>query len=631
MYVKYVLGGLLAVLVVMATGFAVTPAIDQRVSPVSFDETLTLGLTGVDVNQARDEGYSIPRAEVFFSQYQYVIGYYGVGQAADHLSSPGTNQQFGRPLTVFVTDYTGAQPAVTSDGYLVAENEIDVGWVSARNAHFVVDSRARTPGGPAVVPFASQSAAQSFAQEYDGTVVGWTQLLNRIGQRSTGAEQQLDRIVTNRTAWADEQVRDTAPLEDRPVSVVVGEDAATLAAAIDEAPPNTTVKLPPGTYEGNLTVRKPVTITGVGNETHVEGPGTGTVIHIRSPRAAVTDMRISSIGPNGSRSIADVGDDEWDARVRVAYGSGDSAIRFDNATGSLVSNVHVDTSASGIIMRNSAGTVVRDVTVRGSDEWADGFMGILAMYDPVVIQNNTVHGGRDAVYTHRAEGIVVRDNRMVDMRYGVHEMYTSGALVANNTMRQMNAGVIVMTRPQGNVLMGNDVRRSDIGLSVGGTSSFAVDNVVVDNDIGISIGATRSLAKGNVVVRNGLGIRADTLMPSNEVIENDIVDNEVQVGAVRGPVRIWTDERGNYWGPLPGRDQDGDGTLDSAYHPTGDVEGALLDADGILTLRESPAVGMLRSVQDAVPGLRESGIVDNAPLVEPENPQTLARLNATHP
>lgn len=40
---------------------------------------------------------------------------------------------------------------------------------------------------------------------------------------------------------------------------------------------------------------------------------------------------------------------------------------------------------------------------------------------------------------------------------------------------------------------------------------------------------------------------------------------------------------------------------------------------------------MLRSVQDAVPGLRESGIVDNAPLVEPENPQTLARLNATHP
>src|SRR6056297_2004668 len=130
MYVKYVLGGLLAVLVVMATGFAVTPTLDQRVSPVSFDETLTLGLTGVDVQEAQDEGYSIPQAEVFYSQYQYVIGYYGVGQAADHLSERGTNQQFGRPLAVFVTDYTNADPTLTSDGYLVAQNELDVGWVS---------------------------------------------------------------------------------------------------------------------------------------------------------------------------------------------------------------------------------------------------------------------------------------------------------------------------------------------------------------------------------------------------------------------------------------------------------------------------------------------------------------------
>jgi nitrous oxidase accessory protein NosD len=208
-------------------------------------------------------------------------------------------------------------------------------------------------------------------------------------------------------------------------------------------------------------------------------------------------------------------------------------------------------------------------------------------------------------------------------------MYTSRALVANNTVRETQTGIIVMTRPRGNVLMDNDLRANEQGISVSGSASFVTGNVVADNGVGVSIGATRSLVSGNVVVRNGLGVRADTLMPSTEVVRNDILANDQQVDAGRGPIRIWTRDRGNYWGPLPGRDRDGDGALDTAYYPTDDIDGQLLRADGALTLRESPAVATYRSVQNAVPGLRESGIVDRAPLARPVHPERLAELNGS--
>ena len=631
MRVTYVLLAVFAVVAVAATGFAVDTGVDRRATAVPFDETLTLGLAGVDVREAEAAGYEVPRAEVFYSQFQYVVGYYGVEAAASHVGQPATTGQFGRPLAILVTDYANADPRLTPDGYVRLDNEIGRQWVRASAAWFVVDSPARTPGGPAVLPFSDRAAAGDFAGEYGGDVVGWQELRSRTGTDASDPAATREQLVANRTAWADQRVAATAALLDRPTSVVVGEDAPTLAAAIERAPPNTTVRVPAGTYTANLTVAKPVTIRGSGRATHVEGPGTGTVLGVRHPRVALADLRLSGVGPNGSRSVADVESDEWDARVRVAYGSGDTAVRFDNATGSLVDGVTIDTRATGVLSRYSRGVVVRDSVVRGSGEPTDGFMGTLAMYEPVVVQNTTFRGGRDGVYTHRAPGIVIRDNRMVGMRYGVHEMYTSRALVANNTVRDAQTGIIVMSRPRGNVLLGNDLRANEQAISISGSASFVTGNVVADNGIGVSVGATRSLVSENVVVRNGLGVRADTLMPSTEVVRNDIVANEQQVSAGRGPVRVWTRDRGNYWGSLPGRDRDGDGALDTAYYPTDDIDGQLLRANGALTLRESPAVATYRSVQNAVPGLRESGIVDRAPLARPVHPNRLAELNVSDP
>lgn len=46
---------------------------------------------------------------------------------------------------------------------LYLESERRPGWVAAADAHFVVDSRARTPSGPAVVPFGDRALVLALA------------------------------------------------------------------------------------------------------------------------------------------------------------------------------------------------------------------------------------------------------------------------------------------------------------------------------------------------------------------------------------------------------------------------------------------------------------------------------------
>lgn len=619
MRVTLVLAALAVVIGGASLAFAIDPGASASARPVSFSDTLATGMTGVDVQQARAAGSEIPRVEVFYSQYEYVVGYYGVASAVDATAREATTRQFGRPVAIYVSDYSGAGPRLTDDNSLTVASDPAVGWVRASEATFVVDSEARTPGGPAIVPFSDAADARNFVERYGGAVRDWEELTPREDEpRATWLREE----ASDRRAWADRTVRDRQPLLDRPVSVTVGEDVPTLAAAIDAAPPNTTVQLPPGTYDGNVTVETSVTIRGAGERTEIVGDN-GTVIRVSAPDVGLDDLSITGVGESNTGDPADAAEaaGDWDEGVRTTYGYGDAAVVFDGANRSVLSRVHVETPASGAIVRDSDGVVVENVSVDGTADWQDGFMGVLAMDSRVVVQDSTFTGGRDAVYTHHADGLVVRDNRMTGMRFGVHEMYTSGTLVTNNTVRDTDIGVVVMTRPRSNVLLDNRVSASDVGVSVGGSTSLVANNTLVANRYGMDLGAQRSTFADNVLLGNAVGLRTGTIVPTNRVTGNDVVDNDRYVSTGRGPVRVWT---GNYWGTVPGRDADADGRIDRAFRPTGPVDSAVGRSTGAATLATSPAVTILRRFEAAVPGLRSANVIDDEPRLEPVQPEKIA-------
>ncbi|SFF96934.1 Nitrous oxidase accessory protein NosD, contains tandem CASH domains [Halopelagius inordinatus] len=625
---------LVGVLAVLSLSFVLTPASGERLQPAAFDDTVTVGGTGIDIRRSEEEGFVVPKAQVYFSNYRYVVGYYGVSAAASELSDSSTTRQFGTPLAVFVSDFSRVEPSLTAEGFVVPEQNRAVGWVTAEDAHFVVGSEARVPSGPVVLGFSDREDADRFAAAHGGRVVDWE------GVQRTAADPLDERLEAFRNdeaardRFANRTVAAAEPLFDRPRSVVVGDDAPTVAAAVADAPPDTTVYLPPGTYRTDgLVVNRSITLAGAGEETVLRGDGNGSVVHAKADRVGVANLRIDGVGTVGSRGPdrRDVTTD-WDTSVQLAYGYGDAGIVLDGSNGSAVSGARIETNASGILVRGSDRTVVEGVTVDGAPTPEEGFMGAILIDGRSVVENSTFRGGRDGVYTHRADGSVVRRNRMVGGRYGVHEMYTSNTLVADNTVRDAQSGVIVMTRPVGNIVVGNDVRDSTYGVVPAGGESLYADNVVVNNGYGLQVAGDRNAFVGNVVVGNRVGVRGNEILPTNWAIRNDVVDNDRRVEVTLGPTRTWTHGGvGNHWGELPLTDADSDGVYDRTYRPSGAVDGRLGETPGATTLARSPAATTLRGVQDVVSGLRQSGVVDSAPRTSPFRPAAVerARANAT--
>jgi nitrous oxidase accessory protein NosD len=356
------------------------------------------------------------------------------------------------------------------------------------------------------------------------------------------------------------------------------------------------------------------------------GDGNGTVLEFHADRSAVTDLRVAGVGDSTSGNLSRAGN--WEETIRLAYAVADAGVRFVGANDSLVADVGVRTPANGVVFVDSDGGVVRDSRIVGETPSRAGFMSALAFRSRIVVQESQFHGGRDAVYTHRSHGLVVRDNRIRTVRFGVHEMYTSRSLVRNNTVRDADIGLVVMTRPTGNALVDNTVAGGVTGLSTAGSRSYVADNLVFDTKYGVHTATTDTRYTGNLLAGNRYGLRAGSLLPSDRVSGNDFVDNRRHIKARSlGSLQVWTvAERGNYWTGAPGLDRDGDGTLDRSFRPTGPVDGLAYRVDGGPALARAPAVALLRGTRTAVPGFQRAGVLDTAPLAAPAGSDPTARL-----
>lgn len=602
--------------------------------PVSFDRTVSVGLSLEDerwLESERDD-IDLPRVQVFYSEYEYVIGYYGVEEFLTTQGQQRYERLFGYPLAVYVSAYESGSVDLTADGLPVAEGRYE--WTLAEEAVYVVESDARTPAGRTVIPFEDRDDAEQFSQRNGGTVLNWEELSDRPFETDDAATVQ--RRVADVQREADAGVADALTLSDRPIGATVGEDGETIQDAVEAAPENTTVLVPEGLYQGHVTIEKPVTLAGVGDVSLV-GSGNGTVVSIEANRTAVLDIDVSGVGMDtpgaGPTEGHDHGththdhggndDEEWDATIEDDYARGDAGIAVDNSTGTLIEGVGIDTSASGVMVRDSSETVVRNVTVRGNDDVYEAHMGVVLMRSPAVVEHSSFTAGLDGVYTHRADGSVVRNNTMEDNRMGIHLMHTSDALLANNTITdESSTGIYIMTGPERNAVLGNEIRDSPTGLDIGGTDSYVADNVFVENRVGLRLDSVSTIVDGNVLAGNAVGVDTRSVLATNRVVNNDFVSNTRHVRNV-GPLRIWThDGEGNYWEGAVG--QVAGETLTRPYSPTDDIDAVLHRVDGAPTIAQAPALNALGAFEQTVSGLRSGEVLDEAPRCTPQHRDWLA-------
>jgi|AntRauMinimDraft_4_1070384.scaffolds.fasta_scaffold00141_12 nitrous oxidase accessory protein NosD len=637
---RLALVGLAAVVAVAAFAtagaFLADPA-EATPDPVRYDDTVALGLSA-ETDELMAESATVPRAQVFYSQLQYVVGYNGVESFVNRLNDDRTEAQFGYPLVAYVETFDGTEPDTTDSGlFRTAAGRVPA-WTPADEAVYVVDSDARTPAGGTVVPFETRDAAAAFAADHDGTVVDWATLRSRSFDVDSAAAARA--MAPERWRAADDRIAAAERVADRPVSVVVGEDTPTIAAAVDAAPPNTTVIVPSGTYEETVEVTKPVTIAG--DDVRVRGDGNGSVITVRAPDVALSGLAIDGTGnetrdPDAARAVAstdggggddgtggdDGGDETWDTNIQLGYGHGDAGIRALGAPGLFVDDVAIETNASGVLLRDGSDAVIRDLRVDGADRWQDGFMGVIGIESRATVTDSRFVDGRDGVYLHRADGSVVRNSSFSGNRYGTHLMYTGDALIADNAFRdETYGGITVMTRPANNAIVGNDVRNSGAGIQASGTRTYVGYNTLAGNGLGFSTSSRGSLYEHNVVVDNEEGARATTVIPSSRVVANDFVGNEDHAGAGAGALRVWADgDRGNYW---EGADVGLYTPGERAYRPTSPVDAALHREPAAVAVRESPAAVLLDRLRGTVPGARSGSIIDPSPAAGPHAPDRVA-------
>ncbi|WP_255191533.1 NosD domain-containing protein [Natronobeatus ordinarius] len=610
-----------AVVVLGAVGLFLVDVGSTSPDPVDFDDTISMGLA-FDDEVALEDDVELPRVQVFYSQYQYVTGYYGVERFVEVQREPTHEQRFGYPLAIYVTDYAESDLELTDDGY--PNPAAEPGWVDAADAVYVVGSDARTPSSETVVPFGDRAAAEAFVDDHGGSVLTWEAVLETefdLDDAGTVRER-----VDDHHANADALVDDSRALLERPETVVVGEDADTIQGAIDAAGANETVVVPDGTYEETVTIDRPITLRGEGDVT-IDGGGNGSVVALESPRAAVVGLELTGVGEETGDELAvdhqpdeDADLEAWEDDLEGAYSEGDAGVVTTGAAGALIEDVTIETPANGVLLRHSPDAVVRNVTVYGAENWRDGYMGVVAMHSPGVIEDSTFIDGRDGVYTHRADGIVIRGNHMEGGRMGVHFMYTSDALIANNhASDQDNVGIYVMTGPERIGIVENEVVGNPRGIRPEGSDSYVARNVIVGNQVGLRAEASNTIYEENVIAGNVQGMQARSMLPTNLVVGNDFVDNVDHASSGPfTPLRVWTqDERGNYWDGSIGET---DGVvLERSFSPTHPVDQRLPDVDGTPTLARAPVIDAVSSFEATVPGMRAGDIVDTAPLCEPTN------------
>lgn len=376
-----------------------------------------------------------------------------------------------------------------------------------------------------------------------------------------------------------------------PSGVSVG-SAAELVRLVAQADGPREIELRAGTYRGDLSITRPVTLRGDGGAV-LEGSGHGTVVSIESDDVTLENLAVRRSGRR--QTTEDAGIRAKGARVRISH-------------------VAVDDALFGISLGPCPSCVVEHCRVRGltGDPELRGDGIKLWESSDSIVRGNVVEGARDVVvwYSRR---VLLDGNTVRHSRYGTHFMYAHDSIVKNSLIEHNTVGIFVMyssrLQVEHNVLAG---ARGAAGMGIGFKES---DGVVLT---------------GNWLVANTTGLYLDRtpLSPSKPVVfaENVVALNDVAMGFL-GTEAGLTFERNDFhenlalvnfdaegqplearfahnrWSEYAGYDLNHDGVGDVPFQVK-QLSRELVDEMPVLGLFEGTAAfGLIDAVARAVPVL----------------------------
>ncbi len=377
---------------------------------------------------------------------------------------------------------------------------------------------------------------------------------------------------------------------------------------IDAAEPRAVVVVPPGVYQGNLVLDKPIELDGQGLAI-LDGGGKGNVVELLAANITIRGFVIRNSGKTVSGEPCG---------VRAMAGP------------IVIENNRFEDVLFGIDLRESPDSIIRDNVIHGKDmELGRRGDGIRLWWSHnCIVERNEVNGLRDMVFWY-SENLTISQNHVTNSRYGLHFMYSHNTILKENQLSANSVGIYLMY--SNNIKMVRNSIVNNRGASGYGIGLKDCDGIIVENNdllanrVGIYLDNSPSsvdstgLVTGNMVAFNEIGLLATPITHDNTISHNVFIENEEQVSAHGGGKlsrnHFSADGIGNFWSNYAGFDKDDNGIGDIAYEPRSLFRSLLAREPNLRIFLHSPAQQAIELTARAFPDLRpEPMFVDPAPL-----------------
>ncbi len=368
-----------------------------------------------------------------------------------------------------------------------------------------------------------------------------------------------------------------------------------------------------GRYLGNFVINHSISLIGQTGAI-IDAQGQGHALLLQASDIKVKNLNIVNWGHDLTAQNAGIYSDSQSQRI-------------------LIENNNLKGDGFGIWLQKSDDSQVVGNTIEGNLKLrsADRGNGIqLSIVKNVMVRDNRVFHTRDGLYIISSQHNILENNTMHDLRYGVHYMYSHSNKVLNNTAYNTRAGYALMSSRQ-LVVDGNTSENSeDYGFLMNFITYSQISNnrikqvwtkpehkVLGRDGKGLFVyNSAYNTICDNLIDTAEIGIHLTAGSEGTKVFGNSFINNPIQVKYVSNKKQEWSEQqRGNYWSNYLGWDMDNDDIGDTAFEPNDGIDKLVWQYPEMKMLMDSPAVLILRWVQQQFPVLKPPGVKDSYPLM----------------
>jgi len=358
---------------------------------------------------------------------------------------------------------------------------------------------------------------------------------------------------------------------------------------LDAALPGARILLPPGTYQGQAVISKPITLEGNGKVV-IDAGGKGTVLTVKADHVTLRGLTLR--------------------------GSGESHDKIDGAVMAegnhlLIENNIIEDVLFGITLHKVNDSVVRANRIRSRPfDSADRGDGVRLWYSTGNrIEDNDISQMRDITVTNSPRNRFT-GNTIKDSRRAFNFLFSNRSLVDRNILEGNSTGIIALNS-DGMIIRNNRVMHamdaSGAGIALKETSAALIfNNEIVHCAHGIMADSPRDAINrivfiNNLIANSITGIYFYGVRGGHIAIGNTFRGNLWPVAVVGDgdPMNdVW---QGNYWDDYEGFDLDHDGFGDRPHEVLAYADRIWIETPEAKFFRNSPVLELLDFLERLAP------------------------------